>query len=83
MSGLTIPAQINMSPEGGAPAATPMVSVPASGLSVALPPVAAPLTAPEDARHQARIQALTRQVQSGNYAPKPADVAAAWLKMVR
>jgi hypothetical protein len=83
MSGLTIPARIIMSPEGNAPTTTPMIPVPASGLSVALPPVVAPLIAPEDSRHQARIQALMQQVQSGNYAPKPSDVAAAWLKMVR
>lgn len=49
-----------------------------------MPPVATTgVQQPVDQRHQARIQALARQVQSGQYLVQPQDVAAAWLKAVR
>lgn len=38
---------------------------------------------PVDPQHQAKLQALTHQVQSGQYAVQPQKVAAAWLKTVR
>lgn len=82
MSGLTIPSLSGIGHETVTPAN--VVAAPASeapngahaGISASTP------VTPADPRHQARIQALTRQVQSGNYAPAPADIAAAWLKTV-
>lgn len=83
MSGLTIPSLSGIGHETVTPAN--VVAAPASeasdgahaGISTSTTPMA-----PADTRHQARIQALTRQVQSGNYVPVPADIAAAWLKTV-
>ena len=49
-----------------------------------MPPVATTgVYQPVDQRHQARVQALAQQVQSGQYIVQPQDVAAAWLKAVR
>lgn len=47
----------------------------ASSATAVLPPV--------DLQHQARLQALAHQVQSGQYQVQPQKVAAAWLKTVR
>lgn len=38
---------------------------------------------PVDPQHQTKLQALTNQVQSGQYSVQPQKVAAAWLKTVR
>ena len=83
MSSLTIQSQVNLGQEAVAPTPASVVAVSTLGAPVAAQSTVAPLNLPVDPRHQARIQALTRQVQSGNYAPNPADVAAAWLKTVR
>ena len=36
-----------------------------------------------DKQHEARIQALSKQVQAGQYLVKPQEVAEEWLKTVR
>jgi anti-sigma28 factor (negative regulator of flagellin synthesis) len=70
---------LDTSSTGSVPATPSKVSAvstqPTESMAVVLPLV--------DPKHQIRLQALTNQVQSGQYPVQPQKVAAAWLKTVR